>query len=241
MLSSGMKCYRRHGKKVYCTTLRFETSEQLNMLSRLVIGVSGRFGVRRRPSTVKNTHGQLLEPHFSLNYVLESDTVETPYCQQTGKDGIDLTYISLGHLRISVRYRKFLYTVNWNGMPMSCKCPVMLDMILLFPGCSPLEEDNMSSHVNTISDHKDISSNDDKNSSVMSFQDSTSEESMFEVDTYLLHPHKKSVFKITDVGDKEVNVVTIHRGNDLTIKEGDRKIFRRNDPILHAGIREYYK
>ncbi|KAL7567128.1 hypothetical protein ACA910_009455 [Epithemia clementina (nom. ined.)] len=116
----------------------------------------------------------------------------------------------------------------------------MLDMILLFPDRSPLEEDDMSSHVDTILDHEDISSDDDKNSSVMSFQNPPSEESMFEVDTYLRHPQKIS-FKITDVGDKEVNVVTIHRGNDLTIKEGDRKIFRRNDPILRAGIREYYK
>ncbi|KAL7572270.1 hypothetical protein ACA910_017871 [Epithemia clementina (nom. ined.)] len=211
------------------------------MLSRLVIGVSGRFGVRRHPPTLKNTHGQLLESHYSLKYVLGSDTVETPYCQQTGKDGIDLTYISSGHLRISVCYRKFLYTIYWNGMPMSCKCPAMLDMILLFPDCSPLEEDSMSFNVDKILDHEDISSNDDKNASVMSFQDPPSEESMFEVDTYLCHPHKKSVFKITDIGDKEVNVVTIHRGNDLTIKEGDRKIFRRNDPVLHAGIREYYK
>ncbi|KAL7569534.1 hypothetical protein ACA910_013906 [Epithemia clementina (nom. ined.)] len=216
LLTSGMKRHRQYGQKLHCTTLCFETKEQLNMLSQLEIGVSGRFGVRRRPPTLKDVHGQPLEPHYSLNYVLGSAAVESPYCQQTTKDGIDLTYMSSGHLRISVHSRRFLYSVDGKGIPKSCNCPVLMDMILFFPEKCIDSEDLSSTNVSG------DSSDEDDDISVVSVADSPSEDSMFQPDTYFRHPETN---KITRVTDKDLSVVTIDCGNDLSIDVGQKKKF----------------
>ncbi|KAL7570149.1 hypothetical protein ACA910_019987 [Epithemia clementina (nom. ined.)] len=244
-----MKRFRKLGfPKLQATTLRFETTEQLNALSRFVIGMTGCFGVRCRPPTIKDTQGQSFEEHYALNYMRGSSSVETPYCSPTTRNGIDLTYITSGHLQVSVRATRYLYTVDARGYPKSCPNPIVLDMLLFPPENINLVGDSANLCVTVLEEadmdgntSNDGESDDPDDISVISDENPPSEQSMFECGTYFRLPQTHTVNKITKLDGSIITAVVVNPGNDLTMRKGRLATFNKMDNSIRDAIKDYYK
>ncbi|KAL7565972.1 hypothetical protein ACA910_008425 [Epithemia clementina (nom. ined.)] len=210
--------------------------DHLTVMTKFIIGVTGRFGVRVRPPTLKDIHGQMFEKHHALDYIHGASEPESPYHSGTTNNGVDLMFYSSGYLRVNVRYRRYLYSLDENGNPINCQCQMLLDLLLLLPQDVPLINTD-----DTVQEDNDAGEEyADECSTLASKNDPMSVESMFQPGTFMRDAKTKAVFKITKVTSSEIVVVTIDKCHDLTINPGETKTFSQNDCLVCAAIEEYY-
>ncbi|KAL7556278.1 hypothetical protein ACA910_009070 [Epithemia clementina (nom. ined.)] len=234
---SGMKRYRKQSKNVGSTTLRFETVDHLAVMTKFIIGVTGRFGVRMHPPTLKDIHRQMFEKHHALNYINGASEPESPYRPQTTNVGVDLIFYSSGHRRVNVRYRRYLYSLDANGNPINCPCPTLLDVLLHLPQNVPLINTN-----DTVEEDNDAGEDYNNDCSTLaSNNDPSSVQSMFQPGTFMRDTKTRAVFKITKVTSSDIVAVAIDNCHDLTINPRETKTFSRNDHSVCAAIKDYYK
>ena len=116
--------------------LRFETTNQLNLL-RCLLGISGvTAGVRRPKPRLGET--KYLKPNDIVNVIVGQETVEEPFVLRTNKEGIDLTY-NQHELVIALCYSKYVYAADTDGAPVGCPCPHVEKLLSSLP---PVEDND---------------------------------------------------------------------------------------------------
>jgi hypothetical protein len=227
---SGLTKYRRVSTSGSYTLLRFETHDSLEIL-RKILGVTCSYGVRARPPTLDgHPQGKNVEEYQYIHYVKGKATAEYPFQSRTQRRGIDIRMDTAGNLKISGRFKKWLYKVDSQGKPVDCPSCHLIQVLnhhRLFPGHPPVSEmDSDASDAESV-DSKSVAS--DEHGSTTT-EDSL--QSLFSPQVMLLHQGK--VLTITEV--KKDSIICCVDGEESS---GETTELSRLDPEVRDAIRHY--
>jgi hypothetical protein len=114
---SGFKKQRVIGDHAHYSFFRYETEAAL-VCFRQIFGVSVTEGIRSRPPSLKgHPRGKQFDENCFLHYIKGGATVEDPYVGRTKRRGIDIRFDGYNKLKISGRFKKWLFSTDNNQRP----------------------------------------------------------------------------------------------------------------------------
>jgi hypothetical protein len=228
-IGSGLTKYRRiSSESTVYTMLRFDSQDSLKTLRR-ILGCSSTYGVRSRPPTLQgHPQGKNVLEYNYIHYIKGKETEETPFASRTNRRGIDIRFDHAAGLKISGRFKKWLYKVGGEGQPVDCPSSHLLQVLYHFrviPNVAELVDyDSDASRQST--DSESLDTNDEATNTT-----ECSLHSLFTPDVLLLYQGVVHVIKEVS----KDSIVCCVEGNDNPIS----KTLLRSDPEVRNGIRRY--
>ena len=208
--------------------LRFDSQDSLKTLRR-ILGCSSTYGVRSRPPTLQGyPQGKNVSEYNYIHYIKGKETEEKPFASWTNRRGIDIRFDHAAGLKISGRFKKWLYKVGGEGQPVDCPSSHLLQVLYHFrviPNVAELVDyDSDASRQST--DSESLDTNDEATNTT-----ECSLHSLFTPDVLLLYQGEVHVIKEVS----KDSIVCCVEGNDNPIS----KTLLRSDPEVRNGIRCY--
>jgi hypothetical protein len=118
---AGFTKFRKVGNYRAYRVLRFDSDDTLKLL-RSILGISCTEGIRSRAPSLKNfPQGKLLHEFSYLHYIKGKNEVEVPFVSRTSRRGIDLRFDGYSQLKVSGRFKKWLYKQDYStGKVVGC-------------------------------------------------------------------------------------------------------------------------
>jgi hypothetical protein len=232
---SGYKKRRLIGDNTPYYLMRFDTEHALVCL-RQILGVGVTEGVRSRPPTIKgHPHGKLFSEHTLLHYVKGAKRLETPYIARTKRRGIDLKFDGYNRLKVSVRFKTWLFRTNGNQRPIDLPSLHVEQVLYHFRDNLPVAT-NIKEYDSddTSEDHCTIRSLDSAEESVAA-SDTTEDtlHSLIQPDTMFTLPDG-NIYEIVVAGKEEIEYRLAQDG-----EAGGIQKVNRLDTTFRNGIRSY--